>query len=45
MEMVLEHLEYLAEHPLLDSVKVIPFSSLSGEGKDSVLREILSILN
>ncbi len=38
-------LEFLASHPLLDSVKVIPFSSLSGEGRDSVLREILSILN
>ncbi|MBE6608174.1 MAG: YihA family ribosome biogenesis GTP-binding protein [Ruminococcaceae bacterium] len=38
-------LEFLASHPLLESVKVIPFSSLSGEGKDCVLREILSILN
>ena len=37
-------LDYLANHPLLDSVKVIPFSSLSGEGKDNVLREIISIL-
>lgn len=37
-------LEFLANHPLLDSVKVIPSSSLSGEGKDSVLREILLVL-
>ena len=38
-------LEFLASHPLLEGIKVIPFSSLSGEGKDSVLREIISILN
>ncbi|MBP3332558.1 MAG: YihA family ribosome biogenesis GTP-binding protein [Clostridia bacterium] len=38
-------LEYLESHPLLESIKIIPFSSLSGEGKESVLREILSILN
>ncbi len=35
---------YFSEHPLLGGVKIIPFSSLSGEGKDSILREILSIL-
>ncbi len=38
-------LEFLAKHPLLEGIKVIPFSSLSGEGKDAVLREIISILN
>ena len=38
-------LDYLANHPLLEGIKVIPFSSLSGEGKDSVLREILSVLS
>ena len=37
-------LDYLANHPLLEDIKVIPFSSLSGEGKDSVLREILLVL-
>ncbi len=38
-------LELLAKHPLLEGIKIIPFSSLSGEGKDAVLREIISILN
>lgn len=35
----------LESHPLLEGIKIIPFSSLSGEGKDAVLREILSTLN
>ena len=35
----------LADHPLLDGITVIPFSSLSGEGKDAVMREIISTLN
>ena len=34
----------LENHPLLDGVKIIPFSSLSGEGKTAVTAEILSIL-
>ncbi len=37
--------ELLARHPFLEGIKIIPFSSLSGEGKDAVLREIISILN
>ena len=34
----------LENHPLLDGIKIIPFSSLSGEGKTAVTAEILSIL-
>ncbi|MBE6618829.1 MAG: YihA family ribosome biogenesis GTP-binding protein [Ruminococcaceae bacterium] len=35
----------LENHPLLDGIKIIPFSSLSGEGKTAVTSEILSILS
>lgn len=38
-------LDALSSHPLLENVKIIPFSSLNGEGKDAVQREILSTIN
>jgi GTP-binding protein len=31
----------LASHPLLEGIDIIPFSSLTGEGKDAVTRRIL----
>ncbi len=34
------NLEALRHHPLIEGVPVIPFSSLKGEGKDEVWREI-----
>ncbi len=35
-----KNLEALRAHPLIEGVPVIPFSSLKGEGKDEVWREI-----
>jgi hypothetical protein len=34
-------LAFLASHPLLEGIDIIPFSSLTGEGKDAVTRRIL----
>lgn len=40
-----KNLDALAAHPLAKGVKIIPFSSLSGEGKDELLKVIFSYLN
>ena len=37
-----KNLEAISSHPLIEGNKVIPFSSLKGEGKDELWRTILS---
>ena len=37
-----KNLEAIAAHPLIEGVKVIPFSSLKGEGKDELWKVILA---
>lgn len=37
-----KNLEAISSHPLISSTKVIPFSSLKGEGKDELWKTILS---
>ena len=39
-----KNLEALAAHPLTQGKKIIPFSSLSGEGKEELLKAIYSYL-
>ena len=39
-----KNLEALAAHPLTAGAKIIPFSSLSGEGKEELLRAIYSYI-
>ena len=39
-----KNLEALAAHPLTQGAKIIPFSSLSGEGKDELLKAVYSYL-
>jgi GTP-binding protein len=37
-----KNLEAIASHPLIDGEKVIPFSSLKGEGKDELWKTIIA---
>ena len=37
-----KNLEAIANHPLIDGAKVIPFSSLKGEGKEELWKTILA---
>ena len=37
-----KNLEAIAKHPLIDGAKVIPFSSLKGEGKEELWKTILA---
>ena len=40
-----KNLDALATHPLTQGAKIIPFSSLSGEGKEELLKVIFGYLN
>ncbi|MBQ8388294.1 MAG: YihA family ribosome biogenesis GTP-binding protein [Clostridia bacterium] len=40
-----KNLDALAAHPLTQGAKIIPFSSLSGEGKEELLKVIFGYLN